>query len=156
MSQQTNTGNTNKTQLHVEFVLEAKNNQRELFKSSSNSVQLLQKNVEALVNSNSTNDDAGCSSIMDKVTTIHELNSNVDKQLNEGIAQSFEELVNSEQRLKRLMRKFYKVLRAEDSDSKMDVSTLQRKIELVDRDIRILENTLTLITENQRDESPAI
>ncbi|ABN66251.2 hypothetical protein PICST_31790 [Scheffersomyces stipitis CBS 6054] len=120
---------------HTELIQSAKNNQIAQLRQSAAYSKQLSNTFYSLIKSNSTN-GPNTSTLIDKITTIHQLNDEIDKQLNQGIASSFDQLMRSKKRLQILI-----------DDCNIDV--LQSRSELIDQDLRILEQTLKLVKNHQ-------
>lgn len=129
---------------HKELLIEAKRRQTADLHEAAAASQQLAKAIGAVIRANSVN-TPGCPSVMDKITTIHDLDREIDRQLHRDIGHSVEELVHAreqlESRVRRTRRRF-------TSDDQSYVDLLQRRVELVDQNLRILEHTLRLVKEN--------
>lgn len=122
--------------LHNELLQQAKLNQiNDLKNSQLYSKQLIQT-LQSLIKSNS-NALLPSSSLIDKITTIHQLNNEIDKQLNHDIAQNYYELIQYKQKLEKVIKDCHYVIN--------EIDNLQFKSELIDQNLRILEHTLKLI-----------
>lgn len=131
---------------HSELIFQAKKSQQEHLQISSTNSQQLNKSIRALVLSNSNSSSVNSLSVLDKITTIHQLDKQIDKQLDEGISINFEKLVKTEDKLKKLVKKTENKLKLNQNQPQLSViDDLQRRSELVDQDLRILENSLLLI-----------
>lgn len=125
---------TSANPLHNELLHHAKINQiNDLKNSSIYSKQLIQILITIIkINSNSES-----SELIDKITTIHQLNQTIDKQLNQDISKNFYELMKYKEKLKNIIKDCQFIIQ--------DIDNLQSRSELIDQDLRILENTLKLI-----------
>ncbi|KAL6452163.1 hypothetical protein SBY92_001420 [Candida maltosa Xu316] len=122
------------TSHHSELLHQAKLNQvKDLKNSSIYSKQLIQI-LQSLIKSNSLSTS---SDLIDKMTTIHLLNDDIDKQLNRDISANYYELMKTKRKLQELISICH-----EQVDHQRG---LQERCELIDQDLRILENTLKLI-----------
>lgn len=120
--------------LHNELLQQAKINQiNELKNSSIYSKQLIQL-LTSIIKVNSISES---SELVDKITTIHQLNQTIDKQLNQDISKNFYELMKYKTKLENIIRECHDIVE--------DINTLQSRSELIDQDLRILENTLKLV-----------
>lgn len=137
---------------HGTLLLQAKHNQKKLLQESSHLSQQLHRTLASLIRSNSSNDN-GCPPVLDKITTIHQLDQEIDRQLKEDVSVNYEGLLNDKQKLTNLINKSYRRLQFHShEDTKKQTSSIdlfQRRSELIDQDLRILENTLKLIQLNK-------
>lgn len=124
---------------HSNLLLKAKQTQRESLKESEYLSAQLQKSLETLIRSNSRNDINGPSSL-DKITTIHQIDNEINRQLNKDISVNFQDLLNDKKRLVKRMNKCYKLLQQSKTGNLVD--NLQKNSELIDQELRILEKTL--------------
>lgn len=124
---------------HSNLLLKAKQTQRESLKESEFLSAQLQKTLESLIRSNSKNDINGPSSL-DKITTIHQIDNEINRQLNKDISVNFQELLNDKKRLVKRMNKCYKLLQQTKTSNIID--NLQKNSELIDQELRIIENTV--------------
>ncbi|CAK7896634.1 hypothetical protein CAAN1_03S04544 [[Candida] anglica] len=129
---------------YSDLVAQAKERQQTLLQTTKVHSQQLHKSIQAIVASNSTNDGANSSSVLDKITTIHQLDKQIDKQLDEGIANNYAKLVKSNNDLEKLISSSNRRLH---QDNKSIVDELQRRAEKADQNLRILETTLKLLRE---------
>lgn len=138
--------------LHGNLLLQAKQNQRKLLQESSHLSQQLHRTLASLIRSNSSNSN-GCPPVLDKITTIHQLDQEIDRQLREDVSVNYEGLLNDKQKLINLINKSYRKLQLEPHENTTkqtsSVDLFQRRSELIDQDLRILENTLKLIQLNK-------
>lgn len=138
--------------LHGNLLLQAKHNQKKLLHESSHLSQQLHRTLASLIRSNSSNGN-GCPPVLDKITTIHQLDQEIDRQLREDVSVNYEGLLNDKQKLTNLINKSYRKLHLHPhEDTKKQTSSVdlfQRRSELIDQDLRILENTLKLIQLNK-------
>ncbi|RCK54841.1 hypothetical protein Cantr_04137 [Candida viswanathii] len=120
--------------LHNELLQQAKHNQiAELQNSAVYSKQLVQL-LTAIVK---TNSNADSSNLVDKITTIHQLNDTIDRQMNQDISKNFYELMKYKHKLESIIAECRFII--------ADIDNLQSRSELIDQDLRILENTLKLV-----------
>lgn len=122
---------------HLELIQLAKRKQQDHFHESKALVEQLRRSLAAIVNSNSSEIGVNAPPLLDKITTIHELDREIDRQLNEDIASSFEELMNLKFRLLRVIDRSNKKLLFDDDITIVD--EMQRRAELIDQELRILE-----------------
>lgn len=133
---------------HRELLLQAKVRQKSNLQESAGLSNQLARTVHALIKVNSVNSTPNCPPILDKITTIHELDKEIDRQLNKDISVSYETLLRSKNRLALFLRKTHRTLAVETDPHRSYVDLLQRKVEYIDQDLRILEQTLRLVKEN--------
>lgn len=123
--------------LHNELLQQAKLNQiNDLKNSQLYSKQLIQT-LQSLIKTNSNTSLASSSNLIDKIITIHQLNNEIDKQLNHDIAQNYYQLIQYKQKLQKLIQDCHYIIN--------EIDNLQFKSELIDQNLRILEYTLKLI-----------
>lgn len=130
---------------HSNLLHAAKNQQKQSLTEAEVVSNQLRLTLEHLLRSNSVNDYNG-SSVLDKITTIHEIDQNINKQLDKDIAVNFEKLMDSKTNLQRILNKSHKHLKSTDGNI---IEQLQRRSELIDQDLRILAQTLKIVKENQ-------
>lgn len=129
---------------HTDLIREAKANQiNELKRSAAYSRQLV-NTVSALVKSNSEPDS---NALIDKITTIHQLNADIDRQLNQDIARSFYDLMKCKKDITTLINKCLRIISGPELGNL--IADLQSQTETVDQELRILENTLKLVRANR-------
>ncbi|KAG2732668.1 hypothetical protein G9P44_003658 [Scheffersomyces stipitis] len=148
---------------HTELIQSAKNNQIAQLRQSAAYSKQLSNTFYSLIKSNSTN-GPNTSTLIDKITTIHQLNDEIDKQLNQGIASSFDQLMRSKKRLQILIDDCNSLLQVKhhphhhttgkhtqnhNTRTNALVDVLQSRSELIDQDLRILEQTLKLVKNHQ-------
>ncbi|KAI3406744.2 hypothetical protein KGF56_000349 [Candida oxycetoniae] len=156
---------------HTNMLQQAKATQLQDLKQSHYYSKQLQSIFTNLIDSNSNSTDIN-SPLLDKITTIHELNDDIDRFLNKDIAENFHLLMKQKRKLEKVVRKCNeKMKRVEKgrldgdgaetvmSSSKGEerrgiggdhggnvnenyVDLLQRRCELIDQNLRILEQTL--------------
>lgn len=120
---------------------------KHLQKSSAASGQLV-KAVDAIIHANSRNDTVSRPPLLDKITTIHDLDREIDRQLNEDIVGNFGELRVAKSGLERCIKRTRRALYVDLDATESYVDALQRQVELIDQNLRILENTLKLAKHN--------
>ncbi|ODV79764.1 uncharacterized protein CANTADRAFT_50407 [Suhomyces tanzawaensis NRRL Y-17324] len=125
---------------HSDLIKQSKETQSKQLKYSLAHQKQLTETLKALVRSNSATEDP--SSLIDKISTIHQLDADIDKQLNTGIATSFGELVSTRRKVEKLIDKFTGELNGNKTNTIID--DFQSRAELIDQELRILENTLKL------------
>ena len=128
---------------HLELVQLAKRKQQKHAHESKILVDQLRKTLQAIVQTNSNEMGVSAPPLLDKIATIHELDKEIDRQLNNDIAMSFEELMNVKSRLQRLIERSNKKLQS--YDDKTIVDEMQRRAELIDQELRIFELTMELV-----------
>lgn len=127
------------------LLLEAKAEQNARLGDASAASEQLSAAIAALTRANSRVSSGRSSAIMEKMSTVHELDKEIDRQLNEDIAPNYLRAVKNTEKLASYVRKSHRSL-AVDHDSKTSyVDVLQRRLELADQDIRILEHTAELV-----------
>lgn len=138
---------------HGNLLLQAKQNQKKHLQESKQLSQQLHRTLASLIRSNSTN-GSGCPPVLDKITTIHQLDKEIDRQLKEDVSVNYENLIDNNQELKNIIYRSCKKLnihKQDDSTRRENyVDMLQRRSELIDQDLRILENTLKLVELNNQ------
>lgn len=122
-----------------ELMVAAKQQQRQQLKELSALSSQLARFLSSVVAANSTNSE-NCSPLMDKITTIHQIDAEIDRQLNETVGGNFEKLQLAMGNVESALQRANKAGLAGDF-----VWELQRNVELLDQDLRILERTLELI-----------
>lgn len=128
---------------HKQLLINAKQHQRKKLEESEQYSHHLSKSIQLIIQSNSSNSSNKCPGVLDKITTIHQLNKNIDHQLNNDIHPNFESLLREQLKLRGLVAR---------NTSKMDaIENLQRRVELIDQNLRILEHTLELVKKNRND-----
>lgn len=142
--------NSSQKTSHRDILLLAKQNQRKnLQESAALSLQLMNA-IQALIQSNS-NTSANGPAVLDKISTIHQLDKEIDRQLSEDISKNFEALVADEDKLVRLIEKIYRKLGYNEFKLEFQViESLQRRSELIDQELRILEHALDAVKRNDR------
>lgn len=134
---------------HKELLLRAKQRQRENLRTSDNLSELLANSVKAVIKINSSHSNQKCLPLLDKINTIHELSNEIDRQLNKDIAVSYDEFLKAKNKLSQRVT-FSKrglTMNAECTESSVDL--LQSKLEIIDQEIRILEDTYKLLGEHR-------
>lgn len=136
---------------HRQLLIQAKQRQKSDLVDSAKVSELLAKTVHAIIKINSVNTKETCAPVLDKITTIHELDKEIDRQLNKDIAGNFENLINAKSKLATYIKKTQHGIAVNTDNHDSYVDLLQRRVELVDQDIRILEHTLKLVKEHRGD-----
>lgn len=134
---------------HDTIVRQAKANQKRCVQSSNVLSTQLQNNLGLLVANNSSAENGACSSILDKITTIHQLDKEVDRQLKEDIAGNAEALSMSNSKLGKLLSNFDYKLQLDKAGNDTGIENLQRRAELIDQELRILEQTVVYIKQDK-------
>jgi hypothetical protein len=131
---------------HNKLIQQAKQNQVEYLKKSSLYSKQLINTIYTLIKSNSS-DNATTSSVIDKITTIHQLDHDIDIQLNE-LAKQFDGLDKCKRDLQVLISRCNEVLYSDGLYHEGLIDVLQRRVEGVDRELRILEHTVKIIKDH--------
>lgn len=135
---------------HRDILLLAKQNQKKNLRESAALSLQLTNAIQALIQSNSGTSANG-PTVLDKITTIHQLDKEIDRQLNEDISENFEALVADEDKLERLIEKIHRKLGYKEFKLEfLLIESLQRRSELIDQELRILEHTLNFVQRNNR------
>lgn len=134
---------------HDALVKQAKVNQKKCVQSSNVLSAQLQNNLGLLLANNSTAENSACSSVLDKITTIHQLDKEVDRQLKEDIAGNAEALSMSNSKLNKLLNNFDYKLQLDQAGNDTGIESLQRRAELIDQELRILEQTVVYIKQDK-------
>ncbi|CCG21253.1 hypothetical protein CORT_0A08690 [Candida orthopsilosis Co 90-125] len=166
---------------HTNILQQAKQTQQQDLKQSATYIKQLHTITNHLILSNSNSDPLTTkSNLLDKITTIHQLNNNIDHQLNDEISSSYYNMMKVKQKVTKISqgcRKRFDAMNevvnlddidteiggiSGDSDDRRNVGRseferrssvarlgLQKRCELIDQDLRILEHTLKL--KNERD-----
>jgi hypothetical protein len=120
---------------HNDLVLQAKKEQLARLRQSQTLSKQLIATIVRFNRHNSTQSD-----LVEKITMIHSLNTQIDTQLNEDFATNFQQLKVYQELLLKLIDKLYKIMYSRNL-----VGDLQARAELIDQDLRILETTLKLV-----------
>ncbi|CAI5756613.1 unnamed protein product [Candida verbasci] len=121
---------------HSQLLSQAKQNQlNDLKQSQIYSKQLI--NILNYIISINSNEN---SNLIEKIHTIHQLNNEINAQLNNNVAKSYDNLMQSKKKLEKLISNCKKYVSLIDD--------MQKKSELIDQNLRILENTLKLLVED--------
>lgn len=129
---------------HRNLLLEAKAQQQIRLQEAAASSEQLASAIEALRKANSLNSSGQSSAVLDKITTIHEQDKEIDRQLNEDIAPSHMKARREKEKLVAFVKRIQRVLAVDKATHTSYVDILQRRLELADQEIRMLENTLEL------------
>ncbi|KAI5959686.1 hypothetical protein KGF57_002023 [Candida theae] len=185
---------------HTNILHQAKQTQQQDLKQSATYIKQLHSITSRLISSNSNADPLTTkSNLLDKITTIHELNKNIDHQLNDEISYNYYHMMKAKRKVEKLSQGCVQKLEAMNQvvhvnhddwgvvgvdDKNLDENntplhgqssnvaelatrnrksrlpsgeinkrnnvaklSLQRRCELIDQDLRILEHTLKLINE---------
>ncbi|QWU87991.1 hypothetical protein CA3LBN_002256 [Candidozyma haemuli] len=124
-----NSNSTSEPPSHRDLLIQAKQQQKQDLVESTRLSEALVKTVNAIVRANS-------------ITTIHDLDREIDRQLKKDISVNYEKLVLAKEKLG---REIARTKRALDKHQESKVDLLQRRAEQSDQELRILENTLSLI-----------
>ncbi|RLV95806.1 hypothetical protein JA1_000781 [Spathaspora sp. JA1] len=125
---------------HQELLIQAKQNQINDLKTSLIYSKQLANSLNSIIQSNSSISN----SLIDKITTIHQLNGEIDRQLNQDISVNYTELIKYKQKLSRVIKSCNSLIYKLNN-----INQIQKNVELIDQDLRILEQTLILV--KQRD-----
>lgn len=135
---------------HRQLLLDAKEQQRERLQEAGAAADQLAAAVSALIRANSLTSAQNTSSVIEKISTIHELDKEIDRQLNDDIAPNYVRAVNEKERLCAYIKKSRRSLAVDTESQSSYVDVLQRRLELADQEIRVLENTLSLVDAKKR------
>lgn len=142
--------------LHSDFIYQAKLNQKRALQHSANISQQLQWTIKTLLENHSSAEGSSLP-VMDKVNIIHQIDREIHRQLGEGIALNFDSLIEAKNRLVRTIQSSSRRLETKEVFKEEEVfrpdnivDTLQRRVELIDRKLRILEDTLELVQKNKQ------
>lgn len=142
--------------LHSDFIYQAKLNQKRALEHSASISQQLQGTIKALLVNHSSVERSSFP-VIDKVNTIHQIDQEIHRQLREGIALNFDNLIEAKNRLLRTIQSSSRKLETKEVFKEEEVfrpdnivDTLQRRVELIDRKLRILEDTLELVQKNNQ------
>ncbi|GEQ69516.1 hypothetical protein JCM33374_g3188 [Metschnikowia sp. JCM 33374] len=135
---------------HKDLLASAKQQQTaNLHESAAASAQLVRA-VEAIIKVNSATGQLGtCPPLLDKIATIHELDREIDRQLNCDIVHNYEALLDAKQKLARHVKRCQRALAIVPDTKGSYVDLLQHRVELIDQELRILELTSTLVQKNR-------
>lgn len=133
---------------HRDLLIEAKQQQAANLQAALQASSQLVKSVGAIIRVNSSN-SAGCAAVLDKITTIHELDQEIDRQLKQDFVASYGSLMSAKKTLARSVKSSRRALGMDPESSSSYVDTLQHKVELLDQDLRILEETFRSIEANR-------
>lgn len=134
---------------HRELLLQAKQRQKSDLTDSAELSDLIARTAHAIIKINSANNSLDCPPVLDKITTIHDLDREIDRQLHQDIAGNYEKLINAKRKLTSYVKKTQHAMAMNNDNKESFVELLQRKAELVDQDLRILETTLRLVKEHR-------
>ncbi|EGW33180.1 uncharacterized protein SPAPADRAFT_137238 [Spathaspora passalidarum NRRL Y-27907] len=123
---------------HQDLLTQAKQNQINDLRQSTAYSKQLATTIHTLIRSNSSTSN----SLIDKITTIHQLNNEIDRQLNNDLAKSYTELMKYKRRLNKVINECHAIMYHKDVSI---INKIQSRVELIDQDLRILEQTLTLV-----------
>ena len=134
---------------HKDLLIQAKQRQKnDLIEASRNSEQVARA-LHAIVKVNSDNKSSKCPPVLDKITTIHDLDREIDRQLKQDVASNYEKFLNNKERLGHHIKRIDRAIAMERDSHETYIDLLQRKAEFVDQDLRILERTLKIIRDNE-------
>lgn len=137
-----NSNSTSEPPSHRDLLIQAKQQQKQDLVESTRLSETLVKTVNAIVRANLVANNSNCPPLLDKITTIHDLDREIDRQLKKDISVNYEKLVLAKEKLR---REIARTKRALDKHQESKVDMLQRRAEQLDQELRILENTLLLI-----------
>lgn len=122
---------------HSELLQQAKHAQILQLRDANTYSRQLAQILTNILKLNSKNENTP---LLDKMTTIHQLNDNIDLQLQNDIALNFEKLMRIKKDITELITTCKRLLHdVKPTDS------LQGRAERVDQDLRICERTLLYI-----------
>lgn len=122
---------------HSELLQQAKHAQILQLRDANTYSRQLAQILTNILKLNSKNENTP---LLDKMTTIHQLNDNIDLQLQNDIALNFEKLMRIKKDITELITTCKRLLHdVKPADS------LQGRAERVDQDLRICERTLLYI-----------
>lgn len=130
---------------HKDLLVQAKRQQRQDLNESAILSEQISRNMSAIVRMNSISNVPGCPPVLDKVDTVHELDREIDRQLEKDIAGNYDRLIKAERKTAKSINKCRRGLVMKNDQNQNYVDVLQRQVEKMDQDIRILENTLALV-----------
>ena len=128
------TNKPNAEPTHKELLLKAKQRQREDLSNSDLLSEQLANSLKAIIKDNSAPSNQNCLPLVDKIITIHELSDEIDRQ---------------QDKLALRLAKCKKKL-GMDNKEESYIDLLQRRLELIDQDIRVLEYTSKLLEEHKK------
>lgn len=130
---------------HHQLLAEAKERQQECLRASLEASQQLDRTMRALVLTNSTAAAAPhCAPVLDKIATIHQLDAQIDRQLDQ-VGDAYGALAAQTRRLRRLAARCQHALDPAPRQRPSVPDALQRRAEIADQNLRILETTLALV-----------
>lgn len=125
---------------HADLVALLKKDQADLLQQSSRDLRYLGQTVSDILNSNST---ANTSPAVAKITTIHEQNEAIDRQLSNDLVANHDKLENTYDIARALVAKC-------DAKAASKISSsFQHRAEQIDLQLRILEQTSLLVASNK-------
>ncbi|KAK6461800.1 hypothetical protein DFJ63DRAFT_336568 [Scheffersomyces coipomensis] len=146
---------------HNDILRESKLNQLNQLKQSNQYSKQLISTLYTIIKSNSNpgitinslTSSTSTTSLIDKITTIHQLNEEIDKQLNNDIAVNFELLMKYKLKLHKAIQDCHRGMGGSMRGGKGQrsrspgniISSLQSRSEVIDQELRILEYTLKLL-----------
>lgn len=137
-----NMSTSSETPSHRDLLIQAKQQQKQDLAESARLSETLAKTVNAIVRANLVANNSNCPPLLDKITTVHELDKEIDRQLRKDVSVNYGKLVVAKERLR---KEIAKVDRALHKEKEFKVDKLQRWAEQLDQELRILESTLELI-----------
>lgn len=138
---------TSEQPTHRELLLQAKQRQKSNLHESAIISSQVARTVHALIQVNSVN-TSNCPPVLDKITTVHEIDREIDRQLNKDIAMNYERFLREKDKLASFQRKTTRALAMKSETHESYVELLQRDVELIDQELRILEHTLQIVKDN--------
>ena len=128
---------------YADLVGQAKKAQQDNLQTSKENSKQLNKTLRALITANSSTSLP--LSAIDKITTVHQLNDSIEKQLTNDIARSFSKLKKANLELESTKDKGAGKLQFQfdehSSGSQAVVDSMFRRAEIADKELRILEQT---------------
>lgn len=121
---------------HNDLLIQAKQSQQQALRESEILSHKLSKSIESIVIQNSNLQRNNLSSVLDKITTIHQIDQQITKQINHDICINYEGLINDKKKLIKLINRIKRLLATKDGNL---IHNLQKRAELIDQELRILE-----------------
>lgn len=141
--------NTNTS--HRKLLLDAKTQQQTRLQDAAAAADQVHAAIVALTRANSrnsTNSKRRSSALIEKITTVHDLDKEIDRQLDDDIAPNYTLMVREKDKLAASVKKTQRNLAVDPLSGNSYIDILQRRLELADQEIRILENTIELTKAN--------
>lgn len=136
---------------HRDLLVQAKQQQKQDLLDSAKASDNLVRTVNAIVRANSVANSPNCPSLLDKSTTIHEIDAEIDRQLKRDISANYEQLIQAKEKLSKELKRSKGALKYGKEEGTSLVEILQRKAETLDQELRVLEHSLRLIQSRNGD-----